>query len=222
MMEPKIRNILNKGVAIPASPLALTANRKLDERRQRALWRYYVAAGAGGIAIGVHTTQFAIRDPQIGLFRPLLELGNDEITKQEEQSNKPLIRIGGICGRTPQAVSEATLLRELGYNAGLLSLAAMRDADDNALLEHCRAVAEIIPLMGFYLQPAVGGRVLGYSFWRRFAEIDNVVAIKIAPFNRYGHRPGYTAPVMVGWSAPVAVGRCAPPMVARCGPPAVG
>jgi hypothetical protein len=184
-MEPKIRNILNKGVAIPASPLALTANRKLDERRQRALWRYYVAAGAGGIAIGVHTTQFAIRDPQIGLFRPLLELGNDEITKQEEQSNKPLIRIGGICGRTPQAVSEATLLRELGYNAGLLSLAAMRDADDNALLEHCRAVAEIIPLMGFYLQPAVGGRVLGYSFWRRFAEIDNVVAIKIAPFNRY-------------------------------------
>lgn len=184
-MDLRARNILNKGVVIPASPLALTADRKLDERRQRALWRYYVAAGAGGVAIGVHTTQFAIRDSQVGLFRPLLELGAEEITKLEKQSNKPIIRIGGICGRTPQAVSEATLLRELGYHAGLLSLAAMRDADDNALIEHCRTVAEIIPLVGFYLQPAVGGRVLGYSFWRCFAEIDNVVAVKIAPFNRY-------------------------------------
>jgi len=184
-MDSKARNILNKGIVIPASPLALTAERKLDERRQRALWRYYVAAGAGGIAIGVHTTQFAIRDPQVGLFRPLLELGAEEITKLEKQSNKPIIRIGGICGRTPQAVSEATLLRKLGYHAGLLSLAAMRDADDNALIEHCRTVAEIIPLVGFYLQPAVGGRILGYSFWRCFAEIDNVVAVKIAPFNRY-------------------------------------
>ena len=180
-VRSQIRTALAQGHVIPASPLALNAERKLDERRQRALWRYYIAAGSGGIAIGVHTTQFAIRDPKIGLFKPLLELGRDEM----DRASRTLIRIGGVCGRTQQATSEAALLNKFSYSAGLLSLAAMKDEGIDALIDHCRAVAEIIPVVGFYLQPAVGGRVLPYEFWRRFAEIENVVAIKMAPFNRY-------------------------------------
>jgi len=172
---------LQRGLAIPAHPLALDAQRRLDERRQRALSRYYIAAGVGGLAVGVHTTQFAIRDPQVGLFRSVLELAKEEL----DRAAKPLVRIAGICGLTKQAVAEAGLLNELGYHAGLLSLGAMRDASEAELIAHCRAVAEIIPIIGFYLQPSVGGHVLRQSFWRRFAEIDNVVAIKIAPFNRY-------------------------------------
>ena len=175
------RALLNRGVAIPAHPLALMANRRLDERRQRALSRYYIAAGAGGLAVGVHTTQFAIRKSKIGLFRPVLTLAVEEMAR----AGRPLVRIGGVCGRTRQAVAEAERLRELGYHAGLLSLAAVKDASVTALLTHCRTVAEVVPLIGFYLQPAVGGRVLPYAFWRQFAEIENVVAIKIAPFNRY-------------------------------------
>lgn len=177
--------VLRRGVVIPASPLALNAQRRWDERRQRALWRYYSAAGAGGIAVGVHTTQFAIRDPQIGLFRPLLELAREEFDRADAMRREPLVRIAGICGDTRQAVSEAELARDLGFHAGLLSLSALKNADDDGLIAHCRRVAEVIPLMGFYLQPAVGGRVLSYRFWRRFAEIEKVVAIKIAPFNRY-------------------------------------
>lgn len=176
---------MHRGVVIPAQPLALTANRKLDERRQRALSRYYIAAGAGGIAVGVHTTQFAIRRPEIGLFKPVLQLAAEEMTRADAKRAEPLVRIAGVCGPTSQAVAEATLLRELGYHAGLLSLAAMKDADESQLLAHCRAVADVIPVVGFYLQPAVGGRALPYSFWRKFAEIKNVVAIKMAPFNRY-------------------------------------
>jgi dihydrodipicolinate synthase/N-acetylneuraminate lyase len=175
------RQQLQHGLAIPAHPLALNSERKLDERRQRALSRYYIAAGVGGLAVGVHTTQFAIRDPQVGLFKPVLELAKEEM----DRAATPLVRIGGICGMTLQATREATLLRELGYHAGLLSLGAMRDASEDEMIAHCRAVAEILPVVGFYLQPSVGGRVLPNSFWRRFAEIDNVVAIKIAPFNRY-------------------------------------
>jgi hypothetical protein len=177
--------VLRQGVVIPASPLALDAQRRWDERRQRALWRYYIAAGAGGIAVGVHTTQFAIRDPQIGLFRPLLELACEEFDRADATRNEPLVRIAGICGDTPQALSEAELARAMGFHAGLLSLSALKEADDDTLIAHCQRVAEVIPLVGFYLQPAVGGRVLSYRFWRRFAEIENVVAIKIAPFNRY-------------------------------------
>jgi hypothetical protein len=177
--------VLRQGVVIPASPLALNAQRRWDERRQRALWRYYIAAGAGGIAVGVHTTQFAIRDPQIGLFRPLLELACEEFDRADATRNEPLVRIAGICGDTPQALFEAELARGMGFQAGLLSLSALKEADDDTLIAHCQRVAEVIPLVGFYLQPAVGGRVLSYRFWRRFAEIENVVAIKIAPFNRY-------------------------------------
>jgi dihydrodipicolinate synthase/N-acetylneuraminate lyase len=177
-----VRRALMQGQVIPAHPLALTAARRLDERRQRALSRYYLAAGAGGLAVGVHTTQFAIRDPRIGLYRPVLTLAAEVMAAD---ANPDLVRIAGICGATPQAIAEAGIARDLGYHAGLLSLAALRDADDEALLAHCREVAGVIPILGFYLQPAVGGRVLDYAFWRRFAEIEGVVAIKVAPFNRY-------------------------------------
>jgi dihydrodipicolinate synthase/N-acetylneuraminate lyase len=171
---------------IPAHPLALNAQRKLDERRQRALSRYYIAAGAGGLAIGVHTTQFAIRDPKVGLFEPVLTIAKEEMDASDAHRAQPLVRVAGICGSTDQAVREARLASDLRYHAGLLSLAALRDADEAALIAHCKAVSSVIPLFGFYLQPAVGGRVLPYSFWRRFCdEIGSVIAIKIAPFNRY-------------------------------------
>jgi dihydrodipicolinate synthase/N-acetylneuraminate lyase len=182
LLPDPVRAALQRGLVIPACPLALDARRRFDERRQRALLRYYTAAGAGGVAVGVHTTQFAIRDPRHGLFEPVLRLCAEELARA---GGDALVRIGGVCGTTPQAVREAELLRGLGYHVGLLSLAALRDADERELLEHCRAVAEVLPVIGFYLQPAVGGRVLPFSFWRRFAEIENVVAIKIAPFNRY-------------------------------------
>jgi hypothetical protein len=184
-LDPKLLALLRRGTVIPAHPLALNGNRRLDERRQRALTRYYVAAGSGGLAIGVHTTQFAIRDPQVGLFEPVLKLAAEEMDRADHGRETPLLRIGGICGQTPQAVKEAALLTNLKYHAGLLSLAALKDSSDVELLAHCRTVAQIIPIVGFYLQPAVGGRVLSFNFWRQFAEIENVIAIKIAPFNRY-------------------------------------
>lgn len=180
-----LRKALASGLAIPAMPLALTANRRLDERRQRALIRYYAAAGAGGLAVGVHTTQFAIREPAIGLFEPLLSLAREELDRADQGRPTPLVRIAGVVGPTGRAVAEAALARETGYHAGLLSLAALKQASQEELIDHCRAVSEVIPVVGFYLQPSVGGRVLPYTFWRRFAEIPNVVAIKIAPFNRY-------------------------------------
>jgi hypothetical protein len=184
-IDPRILQTIKKGIAIPAHPLALTAERRLDERRQRALSRYYIAAGSGGLAVGVHTTQFAIRQPKIGLFEPVLQLAAEEMDRADANRSTPLVRLGGVCGETSQAVTEATLLHDLKYHAGLLSLGAVAAWDDERLLTHCKEVARVLPLVGFYLQPAVGGRLLSYSFWRRFAEIENVVAIKIAPFNRY-------------------------------------
>ncbi len=181
MANSDFRTLLNRGVAIPAHPLALNSQRQLDERRQRALTRYYLAAGVGGLAVGVHTTQFAIRDPKIGLFEPVLALAAEEM----DRALQPLVRIAGICGQTKQAMAEAEIASTLNCHAGLLSLTAWREADEESIMAHCRTVAEIIPVVGFYLQPSVGGRVLPYSFWRRFVEIDNVFAIKIAPFNRY-------------------------------------
>jgi dihydrodipicolinate synthetase family protein len=178
--EPRVLNALRKGVVIPAHPLALDAARRLDTRRQRALTRYYLDAGAGGLAVGVHTTQFAIREA--GLFKPVLELA---MRGAVEWAREPPIMIAGLCGRTAQAVHEAQVARGVGYHAGLLSLAALKGASEDELIEHAQAVAREIPLVGFYLQPAVGGLVLPVSFWRRFAAIENVVAIKIAPFNRY-------------------------------------
>jgi dihydrodipicolinate synthase/N-acetylneuraminate lyase len=181
MADFDFRTALAGGLVIPAHPLALDARRKLDERRQRALTRYYIAAGAGGLAVGVHTTQFAIRWPEHGLFQPVLALAAEEM----DRAGRSLVRIGGICGMTLQAVVEAELLRRRGYHAGLLSLAAMRHEDEDGLIAHCRTVARVLPVIGFYLQPSVGGCVLSYRFWRRFAEIENVVAVKMAPFNRY-------------------------------------
>lgn len=174
-----LRERLARGGVIPAHPLALTAERKLDERRQRALTRYYLAAGAAGVAVGVHTTQFAIRDPKIALYRPVLQLAMEEVR------GKDVIKVAGICGPTKQAVAEAEFARQTGYDAGLLSLGALRDASTEQLLAHAREVASVIPVFGFYLQPAVGGRILPYEFWRGFCDIENVVAVKMAPFNRY-------------------------------------
>jgi len=178
-------SLLRKGVVIPAHPLSLTAERKLDERHQRALTRYYCAAGAGGVAVGVHTTQFEIRDAEHALLKPVLRLARETVDDCSAQLGRRLIKVAGVCGRTEQAAREAAFARDDGYDIGLLSLSAMKDAGDDQLIDHCRAIAEIIPLFGFYLQPSVGGRLLSFDFWRRFAEIPNVVAIKMAPFNRY-------------------------------------
>ncbi len=184
-LPSNLRQILDRGVVIPASPLALNGERRFDERYQRAVWRYYSAAGAGGIAVGVHTTQFAIRDPKVGLFKPLLTLAQAVCDELDASRSEPLVRVAGICGRTDAALAEATFAAEHGFHTGLLNLSAMRDADDVQLADHCRAVSEVLPVFGFYLQASVGGRPLPYSFWRRFAEVENVVAIKIAAFNRY-------------------------------------
>lgn len=180
-----LRSHLRDGQVIPALPLALQPNRKWDPRHQRALVRYYVDAGAGGIAVGVHSTQFAIRDPAVGLFQPVLELAAETARDWPGRSRGNFVLIAGLCGRTPQAAAEAALARGLGYDAGLLSLAAWTDEDERAILRHCRTLAREISLIGFYLQPAVGGRVFSPGFWRAFVEIPEVVAIKIAPFNRY-------------------------------------
>ncbi|MBA2294293.1 MAG: dihydrodipicolinate synthase family protein [Actinobacteria bacterium] len=174
-----LRRRLAEGLVIPAHPLALTPERKLDEQRQRALTRYYTAAGAGGLAVGVHTTQFAIR--AVGLLQPVLELAAETA---RERDRAPLL-IAGVCGHTKQAVAEAELAAGLGYNAGLLSLSGLDELGNDDLLLHCRAIADVIPLFGFYLQPAVGGRVLDVDFWRRFVSLETVVGIKVAPFSRY-------------------------------------
>ncbi|MBI5282004.1 MAG: dihydrodipicolinate synthase family protein [Candidatus Solibacter usitatus] len=171
------RERLNEGLVIPAHPLCLTAERKLDEEKQRALTRYYMDSGAGGVAVGVHTTQFTIRG--IGLLEPVLRMA------REETLGSDVVMVAGVCGPTTQALREAELAVRLGYDAGLVSLAALKDASVDEMVEHMSAVARVIPVIGFYLQPAVGGRILPYSFWRRAAEIEALVAIKMAPFNRY-------------------------------------
>jgi dihydrodipicolinate synthase/N-acetylneuraminate lyase len=174
-----VRERLAEGLVIPAHPLALTSARKLDERRQRALTRYYLASGAGGVAIGVHTTQFAIRDSKIGFYQPVLELAMEEATKGD------VVKVAGVCGSRSHAVKEAELARLLGYDAALLSMAGLKELETDELVEHAKVIADVIPVIGFYLQPSVGGRPLSYDFWREFSKIENVVAIKMAPFNRY-------------------------------------
>jgi dihydrodipicolinate synthase/N-acetylneuraminate lyase len=172
-------------MVIPAHPLALTEARRFDERRQVALTRYYCDAGAGGIAVGVHTTQFAIRDPEIGLFEPVLALAADAVRDWCAGRRERPVTIAGVVGSTAQAIREAEVAASLGYDAGLLSLGALRDAANAKILEHCARIAEVIPIVGFYLQPAVGGRTLDREFWRGFLDIERVVAIKVAPFDRY-------------------------------------
>lgn len=180
-----LREHFLEGQAIPAQPLALDANRKFDEKYQRALTRYYVAAGSGGLAVGVHSTQFQIREPQHALLKPVLELASETIDNEIGKLPRAFVKVAGVCGNTQQADGEATLARAYGYQAGLLSLAALKNASDDELIAHCETISHTIPIIGFYMQPSVGGRALSYEFWRRFAEIPNVVAIKIAPFNRY-------------------------------------
>jgi dihydrodipicolinate synthase/N-acetylneuraminate lyase len=189
--------VLRRGTVIPAHLLALDAARRLDLQRQRALTRYYLDAGAGGIAVGVHATQFAIREA--GLYAPVLRLA---VETAADWATRPIVLIAGLAGPTAQARREAETARELGYHAGLLSLGAMRGASEDELVAHCMAVARVMPLVGFYLQPAVGGIELSAAFWRRFAELDNVVAIKVAPFNRYR-----TLDVVKGVVAAAAEGR---------------
>ena len=179
-MNPQVRRLIAEGTVLPAHPLALNADRTLDTTHQRALTRYYIDAGAGGLAVGVHTTQFAIRD--VGLYRPVLELAAETAAAW---TTRPLAMVAGLVGPTSQAVAEAQIARGIGYHAGLLSLAAMKSASEDEIVAHCERIAREIPLVGFYLQPAVGGVILSADFWRRFAAIDNVIAIKIAPFNRY-------------------------------------
>lgn len=184
-LSPDNRTRLLGGMVIPAHPLALNASRKLDERRQRALTRYYSEAGSGGLAVGVHTTQFEIHDPAVGLYRPVLQLAAETMDACDRERSAPLFRIAGIVGRTAAAVAEAALAVELGYHAGLVSLSAFKEATDAEMVAHLAAVSEVIPVVGFYLQPAVGGRRLGVDFWRQVALLPGVVAIKVAPFNRY-------------------------------------
>lgn len=180
----KLREHLLQGQAIPALPLALNSNREWDRLHQRAVLRYYLDAGVGGIAVGVHSTQFEIREPEHALFEPLLSFASGEIDSWVGRS-RPVVKIAGVCGGTKQAVAEAGLAASLGYHAGLLSLAALKNEGVDQLIAHCKEVAAVLPVVGFYLQPAVGGRVVPHEFWCRFAEIENVVAIKMAPFNRY-------------------------------------
>jgi len=175
------KETLRDGQVIPALPLMLHDDGTWSRRHQRAIVRYYRDAGCGGIAVGVHSTQFAIRDPKHNLYEPILRLVAEEL----DTTPNPIVRIAGICGLSDQAMAEATLATAIGYHAGLLSLTALGDSNESEILDHCRRIADVIPIVGFYLQPAVGGRVLSFSFWRQFCNIPNVVAIKVAPFNRY-------------------------------------
>jgi dihydrodipicolinate synthase/N-acetylneuraminate lyase len=176
---------VRRGTVIPAMPLALDENRKFLPKNQRALARYYIDAGAGGIAVGVHSTQFEIRDPEIKLFEPVLASTSQYIDEWSACTGREILKVAGVCGKTVQAVAEAQFAVANGYHACLLSLSAFKAESETAMLEHCRAVAAVMPVIGFYLQPSVGGRILRYSFWRKFAEIENILAIKMAPFNRY-------------------------------------
>jgi len=182
-LNPEIKNLLHRGTVIPAHPLALTAERELDKRHQRMLTRYYIASGAGGIAIGVHTTQFEIRDPEVNLYKSVLQLAVQEIDRAKLK--RPFIKVAGVSGDTEQAVNEAQICSDLGYDIVLVSTNGLGNWSEEALLERASKIAEIIPVFGFYLQPAVGGRILSFNFWKAFAEIENVHAIKMAPFNRY-------------------------------------
>lgn len=182
-IDPQIEKQLQEGTVIPAHPLALNEHRKLDEKHQRALTRYYLASGAGGMAVGVHSTQFEIRDKKYDLFKPVLEMAMEEVKAAELE--KPFIKVAGIVGNTHQALEEAALARDLGYDLGLLSAGGLGGWSEKDLIGRAEKVAEEIPLFGFYLQPSAGGRLLSYDFWKDFAQIPNVKAIKMAPFNRY-------------------------------------
>lgn len=176
---------LAKGTVIPATPLAIDDNRKFDEERERILMRYYLNAGVGGVAVAVHTTQFEIRDPEFNLYRPVLTVAADEVSKFEAETGKVIIKVAGVCGKIEQAVSEAKIAKELGYDAVLLSPGGLADYDEDMMIKRTEEVAKIMPVIGFYLQTSVGGKRFSFNYWKRLCEIDNVVAIKSAPFDRY-------------------------------------
>jgi len=177
--------VLKEGTVIPATPLALDENRKFDEKQQRLLTRYYLEAGAGGIATAVHSTQFEIRLPEYNMLETVLKTVSSVVDEYEKETGRIVVKIAGVCGKTEQAVAEAELAKSLGFDAVLLSPGGLNDMSEEYLLERAEAVTKVMPVIGFYLQPSVGGRIFTYSFWERFCEIDNVVAIKSAPFNRY-------------------------------------
>lgn len=181
----KALQILKKGTVIPATPLALDENRNFDEYSQRLLMKYYLNCGVGGIATAVHSTQFEIRDPKVNLFEPILKLVSEEITDFENKTGKVIVKVAGVCGKIEQAVAEAKLAQKYGYDAVLLSPGGLNDLSEDEFVTRTKAVAEIIPVIGFYLQTAVGGRHFSYKYWQQICEIPNVVAIKVAPFNRY-------------------------------------
>ena len=181
----KALEILKSGTVIPATPLALDENRNFDEYSQRLLMKYYLNCGVGGIATAVHSTQFEIRDPEVQLFEPILKLVSDEIANFENKTGKVIVKVAGVCGKTEQAVKEAELAKKYGYDAVLLSPGGLNDLPENELIERTKAVAAVMPVIGFYLQTAVGGRRFSYNYWQQICEIPNVVAIKAAPFNRY-------------------------------------
>lgn len=183
MLREDIKRLLFEGTVIPAHPLALKRELQLDEQKQRGLTRYYMASGAGGVAVGVHTTQFEIRDPEVNLFEKVLAIAADEVDKAALK--RPFIKVAGICGLTGQALKEAEIAVNLGYDLGLVSMAAFKTQPEAEIIEYVKKVAEVIPVFGFYLQAAIGGRVYSYDFWQQFAEIPNVWAIKVAAFNRY-------------------------------------
>ena len=200
MTRTKLKAHLLDGQVIPAAPLLLDSAGKWSEKHQRAVTRYFLESGAGGLAVGVHSTQFEIREPQHALFKPVLTLTSEEIDRAYGPERTNFVKVAGLCGQTKQALEEAAVAIGAGYDAGLLSLSAWKGASEESILTHCAEVAKTIPLIGFYLQPAVGGRVLSYSFWRRLAEIENLVAIKIAPFNRYQTLDVVRAIIMAGRS----------------------
>lgn len=185
IMRSEARDILNNGAVIPAIPLALDENRKFDEKRQRTLVRYYLHAGAGGIAVAVHTTQFEIRLPEMNLFHTVVKTVIDEAEQFEKKTHKTIVKIVGVCGKVKQAVEEACFAAEINADAVLLSPGGLKDLNEEEMIERTKIIAEIMPVVGFYLQPAVGGRVFSADYWKRLSDIDGVVAIKCAPFNRY-------------------------------------
>lgn len=182
-LSKELKQLLDQGTVLPAHPLALTSKREIDEFHQRQLTRYYIESGAGGVAVGVHSTQFEIRDPEINLFETVLKWASEEVDKANLQ--RPFLKIAGICGPTNQAIAEAKLAADLGYDIGLLSMGGLQGWTEEQILDRVKAVAEVIPVFGFYLQPSVGGRIFSFDFWQKFVEIDNVEAIKCASFNRY-------------------------------------
>jgi hypothetical protein len=183
-LDPTLKTVLHNGTVIPAIPLALNSLRQFDEIRQRGLARYYLATGAGGLAVAVHSTQFEIRDPKVNLFETVLRVVSEELDSANHNC-RPFIKVSGLCGPTVQAVKEAEIALKYGYDLGLLSMGGLQSWTEKDILQRVRDVAAVMPIIGFYLQPSVGGRIFTYDFWQEFAEIKNIEAIKVAAFNRY-------------------------------------